>query len=188
MCLGYNELKNMTQDSPSQIRWLYHFTDVRNPASIKAMDGLYSTAILQAKGIKTFYAGGNELSLELDKRTGMDQYVHLCFRPNHPMAHIAQNEGRIQRAVYLPVDPSIIRLPGVRYSAGVAVKTGVHICDIAEAVNIIDYQVLYTRMDWNVAEIQERLQAAEKCEILVPDHVPMNYLEKYFPNGLLPNG
>ena len=49
-------------------------------------------------------------------------------------------------------------------------------------------QVLYTRMDWNVAEIQERLQAAEKCEILVPDHVPMNYLEKYFPNGLLPNG
>jgi len=39
-----------------------------------------------------------------------------------------------------------------------------------------------------VAEIQERLQAAEKCEILIPDHVPMKYLEKYFPNGLLPNG
>jgi hypothetical protein len=177
-----------TQNNLSQIRWLYHFTDIRNLPSIKERGGVYSTAMLRAKGINTFYPGGNELSLVLDQQIGMDQYVHLCFRPNHPMAHIAKNEGRIQRPIYLPVDPSIIQLPGVRYSAGVAIKTGVHICDIAEAADIIDYQVLYTRMDWNVAEIQERLQAAEKCEILVPDYVPMKYLEKYFPNGLLPNG
>jgi len=178
----------VTQDPLGRIGWLFHFTDIGNLPSIKATDGLYSTAMLRAKGIKGFRPGGNELSLELDQRTGMDKYVHLCFRLNHPMAHVAQNESRIQRAVYLPVDPSVIRLPGVRYSAGVSVKTGVHICNIEEAANLIDYEVLYTRMDWKMAEIQERLQAAEKCEILIPDHIPMKYLEKYFPHGLLSNG
>jgi hypothetical protein len=175
-------------DPLSRIGWLYHFTDIRNLPAIKARGGLYSTAILRAMGIDAFHPGGNELSLELDQQTGMDQYVHLCLKRNHPMAHIAQKEGRIERPVFLLVQPAVIRLPGVRYSAGVAIKTGVHICDIAEGAEIIDYQVLYTRMDWNVPEIQERLQAAEKCEILVPDHIPMKYLETYFPNGLLPNG
>jgi hypothetical protein len=30
---------------------------------------------------------------------GLDGYVHLCFRGNHPMEHIATVEGRIQRSV-----------------------------------------------------------------------------------------
>jgi hypothetical protein len=176
------------QDPLSRIGWLYHFTDVGNLPSIKQLGGLYSTAILRLMGIEGFRPGGNELSLQLDQATGMDQYVHLCFKPNHPMAHIAKNEGRIERPVFLLVDPSVLKIPGVRYSAGVAIKTGVHICDIDEAKDIIDYEILYTWKDWSVPEIQARRQAAEKCEILVPDHVPMKYLERYFPNGLLPNG
>ena len=54
---------------------------------------------------------------------------------------------------------------------------------IEQARDLIDYAVLYTRTDWSDPEIQARLQAAEKAEILVPDHVPMKYLEQYFPNG-----
>lgn len=176
------------QDPLNNIGFLYHFTDVRNLRSIKERGGLYSTAILRLMGITDFIPGGNDWSFEADRLSGMDEYVHLCFKPNHPMEYIAKQEGRIQRSVFLLVEPAVIRLPGVRFSAGVSNKSGVEICDIEQAKGIIDYDVLYKWMDWRDPEIQARRQAAEKCEILVPDHIPIKYLERYFPNGLLPNG
>ena len=36
--------------------------------------------------------------------------------------------------------------------------------------------VLYTRTDWTNAEIQQRLSAAEKMEVLIPDCVPRNLI------------
>ena len=46
---------------------------------------------------------------------------------------------------------------------------------------MIDYQVLYTWTDWNDAAIKQRLQQAEKCEILVPKYVPLDLIRN--PNG-----
>ncbi len=170
-------------DPLSLVKWLYHFTDTRNLPLIREMGGLYSTAKLREMGVESFYPGGNQWSLDADEMSGMDQYVHLCLRPNHPMEHIAKQEGRIEKSVFLPVDGAVLRLKAVRYSPGVSNKSGIEICGIQEARDQIDYEVLYTRMPWSDSEVQARLQAAEKCEILVPDHVPMKYLERYFPNG-----
>ncbi len=167
----------------TRIKVLYHFTDKRNLALIRELGGLYSTAKLREKGVDKSCPGGNQWSLDADRMFGMDKYVHLCFRPNHPMEHIAKQEGRIEESVFLRVDGGVLGAKGVRYSPDVSNKCGIEICDLGDAAGQIDFEVLYTRMPWNDANVQARLQAAEKCEILVPDHVPMKYLEKYFPNG-----
>jgi hypothetical protein len=80
--------------------WLYHFTDARNIPLIWELDGLWSTAKLREMGVD-FHAGGNQHSLNADQMFGMDQYVHLCFTKEHPMAHIAKNDGRIEKLQWI---------------------------------------------------------------------------------------
>jgi hypothetical protein len=169
-------------DPLSRIIRLYHFTDTRNLPSIRKTEGLYSTVKLREMGVE-FHAGGNEWSLDADKKFGMDRYVHLCFKPNHPMEHLATKEGRITKSTFLRVDPAVMYLPGAQYSPGVSNKSDIELCSIEDAKAKIDFEVLYSYMDWNQPDVQARRLAAEKCEILIPDHVLMKYLEKYFPDG-----
>ena len=173
----------VTPDPLGRIRWLYHFTDMRNFPLIRELGGLYSRAKLREMAVESFYPGGNQWSLDADELFGMHKYVHLCFKSSHPMEYIAKKEGRIERSVFLLVDGDILRMDGVRYSPGVSNKSGIETCAIQDALAQIDFEVLYTWMPWTDPMIQERRKAAEKCEILIPDYVPMNYLEKYFPNG-----
>ena len=51
------------------------------------------------------------------------------------------------------------------------------------AAEMIDYEVLYTGIKWGDSAFMARLRAAELCEILVPDFIPLNYFEEGFPNG-----
>ena len=67
-----------------RIPHLYHFTDVTNLLTIKRLDGLYATAGLKEMG-ENFQSGGDQDSLSLDIRSGMDKFVHLCFDLRHPM-------------------------------------------------------------------------------------------------------
>jgi len=121
-------------------------------------------------------AGGNDWSHEADVRKGLDRYVHLCFRPNHPMEYVARKEGRITDPIFLQIHPDILQKDGVRFTAEVSNKAGVKIYSIEEARGIIDFEVLYTRTDWRDPRIQERLQQVEKYEILIPDHIPLELL------------
>lgn len=170
------------QDPLSQIRWLYHFTDSRNVSQIRELGGLYSRAKLREMEVE-FHPGGNEWSLEADEMFGMDRYVHLCFRTNHPMEFRARQEGRIERTSWVYVEPTVLSLNGVMYSAGVSNKSDMVILPIGQAVELIDFEVICTRTDWHDPAIKARLDNAEKCEILVPDHIPLEYFEKYLPNG-----
>lgn len=154
----------------------YHFTDRKNAASIREHGGLYSLAILRAKGIEILAPGGNEWSHDADEMKGLDQYVHLCFRPNHPMEYVARQDGRISDSVYLQIHPDILQIKGVMFTADVSNKSGVEIVSLEDALKVIDFEVLYTRTDWSNSEIQKRLKQAEKYELLVPDHVPMKYI------------
>ena len=160
----------------------YHFTDRRNAASIRERGGLYSLAALREMGIEIPAPGGNEWSHEADESRGLDRYVHLCFRPNHPMEYVARQDGRIIDSVYLQIHPDILRTKGVMFTADVSNKSGVEAVPLAEALEIIDFKVLYTRTDWTDPEVQQRLRQAEKYELLAPDHVPMKYIRN-LPNG-----
>ncbi len=166
-----------------RIPHLYHFTDVTNLPKIKRLDGLYSTAKLKEMG-EDFQAGGDEDSLSLDIRSGMDQFVHLCFALRHPMESYIKARNPQANLYYLKIDRAILYQPGVQFATGVGYASGVETISIEEARDrdMIDYQVLYTFMPWGDPEVKPRRRAAELCEILVPDYIPMTFIRN-FPNG-----
>jgi hypothetical protein len=173
-------------DPLSRVTWLYHFTDRRNLELIWELDGLWSTAKLKEMGVE-FHPGGNQHSLDADEMFGMDQYVHLCFKSKHPMQYLAKQDGRIEKTLWIYVDDaaSVLELGGALFCPGVSNKSGMETCAIKEAGEMIDVVALYEYLDWNVHENYERRLAAEKCEILIPDHLPLKYFKTYLPK---PNG
>jgi hypothetical protein len=154
----------------------YHFTDRRNAASIRKIGGLYSLATLRELGVEILAPGGNVWSHEADAMKGLDRYVHLCFRPNHPMEFAARQDARITDSVFLQIHPDILCIDGVMFTADVSNKSGTEIISLAKALDVIDFKVLYTRTDWSDPEVRQRLRQAEKYELLVPNHVPMKYI------------
>ena len=134
-------------------------------------------------GVETLYPGGNDWRIQADEMFGMDKYVHLCFRTNHPMEYKARQDGRIERTTWLYIETSVMEIGGVMYSPGVSNKSGMPLYPIPEAVDKIDFEVICTRTDWRDPQIKTRLDQAELCEVLVPDHIPLKYFEKYLPNG-----
>ena len=94
---------------------LYHFTDERNIESIKE-NGLISWHRLNVRKI-VHYPASNQLSRELDVRKNLQDYVHLTFNRNNPMARRAEREGRIGKLVWLIIDEAACKgNPSALYS------------------------------------------------------------------------
>lgn len=161
-------------DSLDKIPLLYHFTDRRNLDLIKQHGGLYPASQLTQRGIQVPAPGGNQWSHDADQLKGMGGYVHLCFRNSHPMEYAARTDGRITDSVFLVIHADVLRFAGVMFTPDVSNKSGVLAVPIAQAK--IDYEVLYTRTDWSDPAIKQRLQQAEKCEVLIPQLIPINYI------------
>jgi hypothetical protein len=160
----------------------YHFTDRRNLTMIRELGGLYSLALLRGMKVQIPAPGGNEWSHDADGYKGLDKYVHLCFRANHPMLYRAMQDERIVVPIYLEIHPDVLKTDGVMYTQDVSNKTGVELLTLDEARERLDFEVLYTRTNWKDPDTQLRLQNAEKCELLIPDHVPLELIRN-FPHG-----
>ena len=158
----------------------YHFTDTRNLATIRS-HGLLALN-RQGTGARATAPGGNDWSHDADRRTGMDGYVHLCFRDNHPMEWQARQDGRIAQSVFLRIAPEVLRIPGTLICDMVSNHADARPAAAATMLGQLDLAVLYERTDWRDAKIQARLQIATKYEILVPGHVPLELITK-IPNG-----
>lgn len=173
----------ISPDPLLRIPILYHFTPSSNLAKIRQHDGLLATKHLRNLG-EEFCPGGDDDSLALDARCGMDAYVHLCFQRRHPMAHRVTERKPDANLLYLQIDRTILNQPEVLFSTGVGYASGVRTVTLQEACeqNLIDFPILYQWFDWRVPEINHRRQAAELCEVLVPDYVPMSFIRN-FPNG-----
>lgn len=161
---------------------LYHFTDLRNLPLIRQLGGLYSLEKLTEMGVKIPNPGGNDWSHEADAAKGMDRFVHLCFKANHPMEFCAREAGRIGASIFLQIHPEVLSWEGTMFSDGVANKSGVGIHSMEDAKKLIDFEVLYRRTNWGDPAIQQRLQHAEKSEILVPNYIPLKFIRN-LPNG-----
>lgn len=153
---------------------VYHFTDTRNLPSIREK-GLLSMSELKRQQIENT-PGGNQWSLDADRQSGMDQFVHLCFFRDHPMAYVAQQEGRIQNIRYLRIDPTIMLHEGAQITDRVSNKRDAVALPAKDMVQKIDWQVIYTRTDWKDPAIQARLKIAKVCELLIPCNVPSNMI------------
>ncbi|SPF34041.1 conserved hypothetical protein [Candidatus Sulfopaludibacter sp. SbA4] len=163
-------------DPLRRIPFLYHFTDRRNLQLIRDMGGLFPLAELEARGVKIPAPGSDEGSRLVDRRRNLHRYVHLCFKSNHPMEYVARQEGRIEDSIFLQVHASVIHWDGVLFVPGMANTSGITFHTIEEAREMVDYEVLYTRTNWSDPQIQRRLQAAEKYEILVPRAIPLDLI------------
>jgi len=165
-----------------RVSHLYHFCDRRNLPLIKELGGLYSFERLEQKGIKIPAPGGNDWSRDADKMKGLHRYVHLCFRNNQPMEFLARQEGRIQDSIFLQVHVDVLKIDGVMYTPDVSNKSGVGMHTLEEARGMIDFEVIYTRTDWKNGAIKQRLDLSEKCELLIPDFIPIELIRN-LPNG-----
>ena len=149
-----------------RIPHLYHFTDVTNLPSIRQMEGLFSTAMLRDLD-QEFCAGGDEDSLALDSRSGMDRFVHLCFGVRHPMAHRLKERKPDVDLKYLKIDRAVLYQPGVMFSTGVGYANDAETVTLAEACErgLIDFTALYSWTDWREAEAQRRegLRSCARC-------------------------
>ena len=149
---------------------------------IRQLGGLYSFEKLEERGIEVLAPGGNDWSRDADKMKGLHRYVHLCFRNNHPMEYLARQEGRIVDSIFLQVHADVLKFDGVKYTPDVSNKSGVPLLSLEEAQTRIDFEVIYMRTDWRNPAIKERLDQAEKCEILVPDYIPIELIRN-LPHG-----
>jgi hypothetical protein len=165
-----------------QVTHFYHFCDRRNLPLIRELGGLYSLEKLEEMGVTIPAPGGNDWSHDADRMKGLHQYVHLCLRNNHPMEYIARQEGRIQDSIFLQVSAAVLQMEGLKYTEDVSNKSGVVVRTIEEARDLIDFEVAYTRTDWKNAAVKQRLDNCEKCEILVPDFIPLDLIRN-IPNG-----
>lgn len=154
---------------------VYHFTDIRNLPLIRE-HGILSMKQIQQRGLITV-PGGNQWSRDADKQFGMDRYVHLCFFADHPMAYLAKQEGRIENARYLRIDPRVILHEDAKITDRVSNKKGADPKPAREMFTKIDWKVLYTHTDWKDPAIQARLKIAKVCELLIPDSVPTDMIK-----------
>jgi hypothetical protein len=164
------------------IQRLFHFTDTRNLPLIRRCGGLLSLAALRKKNIDVPAPGGNEWSHDADHLVGLDKYVHLCFRKQHPMEYRAKQDGRIVDPIFLEIAPDVLAIPSVLFTPDVSNKSGVKQYTVEQALKMIDFEVLYKQTDWRDPAIRTRLNNAEKCEVLVPDLVPLALIRN-LPNG-----
>lgn len=161
----------------------YHFTDTRNITSIRATGGLYSLVELKKRKIAIPAPGGNEWSHDADAIKQVDRYVHLCFLQYHPMEYKARKDGRIIKSLFLEIHLDILERDGVMFAPDVANKSGIPIYPVAEAMDKIDFEVLYNPLIQETrSDAYERLQLARKAEILVPDYISLDFIRN-LPNG-----
>jgi len=139
-------------------------------------------AWLRRGGIEVPAPGGNEWSQDADELKGMDEYVHLCLRENHPMEFLARQDGRIEDSIFLQIDPSVMLWDGVLFSPGVCNKSDAAFHTIDQSISMLDFEVLYSWTDWSDQAVMARLQQAEKCEVLVPKGIPLSMIRN-LPNG-----
>lgn len=160
----------------SQHRYLYHFTDEANFATINTK-GLVSKERMRRENWWPATTGGNQWSHNQDTARGIDPYVSLCFTCNHPMKYVAHLDGRLPNPRYLKISPEVLQIPGVQIATGIANANATQILPLDQAIKQLDTEVIYTRTDWSDAGIHQRLVAAEKFEVLVPHGVPRDLIK-----------
>jgi hypothetical protein len=98
------------------------------------------------------------------------------------MEYSARKAGTIIDSLFLKISPAVLLLDGVLMTCAVANRSDVSTMSPSEALDNIDLEVIYRNTVWTNPNVKERRKVAKKCEVLVPDLVPPNYILN-MPNG-----
>jgi hypothetical protein len=162
------------------VKYLYHFTDMRNLQSIIRHGGLLSWHYCEKHGINIPNPGGDELSRSLDRRYGLEDYVRLSFCDSHPMAYKLIKEGC--SVVVLKILADVALLKNTMYSdMNATYKHHSHGGGL-EDLKRIDFDATKEHYVSKEDEIFRRHQA----EVLVKTFVPIKYIVNLKDNTPIP--
>ncbi len=153
---------------------LYHFTDRRNLKSIVEHGGLVSWGDACDRDMSIAAPGGSDTSHSLDRRMGLEYYVRLSFIPDHPMMHVAMNDGRIDDPVILEIDPQVAYLGGSKFSdrnaarASAGVKVGDSLSDLRN--------LRFNLFNKSYFDLDSDEKPYYQAEVLVFHEVPLCYI------------
>jgi len=153
------------------ITCFYHFTDKANIQSITTHGGLYSWFECGRRGINIPVQGGSDLSIKLDSRHNLQDYVRLSFNKRHPMLYIAKRDGRIKNHVFLEISPKVILLEGTQFSDENATANSAIIGSDIRSLNNIDFKLAKSGR-WQDETEKRCIQA----EVLIKTHIPLKYI------------
>ena len=149
---------------------IYHFTDKSNLEMIEKY-GIQSLRNIFNFDIPVKHFGAEELSHNLDKRTGLDKYVHLAFIKDHPMYHVAKRRGNIIEPVWIEIDSSILYDENTLFSDKVANSQEANIFRIDRILDFIDFDTILSE------EYSFNRKEARKAEIMVFDSISINKIK-----------
>ncbi len=156
-----------------RIKSLYHFTDRTNLSSIISNGGLFSWKNCQEKSINISKPSSDSLSRRLDNKFGLQDFVRLSFTKNHPMMYAALNEERISDPVILEISPDVIYFLETQFSDMNATRNGHCKGDTIDHFKKIKFEIVTLNNHFNLEDDQKKYYQAE---ILVKDHIPINYI------------
>lgn len=154
----------------NRIHCIYHFTARNNISSIKRRGGLFSWKYCKDNGI-IYSGGGNELSRDLDRRKGYENYVRCSFCQDHPMKYRLECEG--VETVLLEIDPIVLLQQGVLFSDKNAVDNGAYVAMGREGLEHIDFdatQQKYVSRD-------DPAFKPHQAEVLIPESIDLQYIK-----------
>ncbi len=157
----------------NKITKLYHFTDRENLESIIRNGGLYSWADCESRNIDIARPGGGQLSRNLDRRDGLENYVRVSFTTQHPMMFIAMNDGRISNPVILEIDPEVIYWRDTRFADMNATRTGANVGGSVDDFRRIHFDAVKAHKHFDLAEEE---QPYFQAEVLVKNFIPLKYI------------
>lgn len=141
---------------------LYHFTDAANLESVKRL-GLLPRTQLETKLLRVEYLS-NDLSRSLDERSGLSDFIHLSFHPEHRMLKAAQcrTSGSI---VVLAVSLEVLDCQGCCFTRALA--------NASDAVRI----PIADMADSDFRQMKAGSNESRKWQLLVPGHIPWRLLK-----------
>ena len=158
---------------------LYHFTDRENLPGIRT-HGILSKQKLEHLSVNVPKPGGDSESRNSDKSLGNYDFVSVCLTPSHPMAHACRGDGRHPDQIYIPINPIVLKAPGVILCLGMANSASTKRMPFEAGLPHINYEVIYTKHGRPFSEVRGVVENFRKYEVLIPKSVDTEFLGTEF--------
>lgn len=86
--------------------------------------------------------------------------------------------GEIDQTVWLQIDPKIVETPGTLFCSRVSNSDGATTVRLEDlTIEDMDAEIVFRFNDWKNPVVRERLNAAQKYELLIPNMIPAELIE-----------
>jgi len=152
------------------IHSIWHFTDRSNLSSI-AHNGLLTLESILEQKIEVSRYGASDSSHRQDIKKGLYKCVHLSFIKDHPMYHIAKQDGRIIDPVWIEIDLSIMNDKNTLFSNMLANTYNAPIFSSKQLEKMIDFDAILYEKDFYTRK------EARKAEIMIFNNINVNQIK-----------